>query len=71
MVQIHDWISPSNIELEKKRKEKDALVKKLVIAENEAAIAEMNNKIKFLENARKKSIVVLEDNPNGKSHNSN
>ena len=37
----------------RKRKEKDALVKRLEIAENEVAIDEMNNKIKFLENARK------------------
>ena len=29
IVQIHDSMSPSDIELEKKRKEKDALAKKL------------------------------------------
>lgn len=51
-IQIHDSLSPSDIELEKMGKEKDALAKKLEIVENEATIAEMNNKIKFLENAK-------------------
>ena len=46
-------MSPSNIELENERKEKDALTTKMEIAKNEAAIVEMNNKIKFLEMAKK------------------
>ena len=35
VIQIHDSMSPSDIELEKKRQEKDAQVKKLEIVENE------------------------------------
>ena len=62
IVQIHDSMSPSDIELEKRRKEKVALAKKLEIAENEVAIVEMNNKIKFLENSRKQFVVMPEDN---------
>ena len=46
-------MTPSDIELEKRRKEKDALAKRLEIVEDEAAIAEMNNKIKFLEMAKR------------------
>ena len=69
--QIHDSMLPSNIELEKKRKEKETFAKKLEIVENEAAIAEMNNKIKFLENAKKQSISLPESNANDKSKNEN
>ena len=65
MVQIHDSLSPLDIELEKKRKEGDALAKKLEIAENEAAIAEMNNKIKFLEIAKKQSTAMPKGNEDG------
>ena len=58
-------MSPSDIELEKRRKEKDALAKRLEIVENEAAIAEMNNKIKFLEMAKKQSAVMPKGNEDG------
>lgn len=47
---------------EKRRKERDSLANKLEIAENEAAIAEMNNMIKFLEIAKKQSVVMPKDN---------
>lgn len=64
-------MSPFDIELERKRKEKDSLAKKLEIAENEAAIDEMSNKIKFLENARKKSSIMPKDDVNYGSKNAN
>ena len=57
--------------MERRRKERDAIAKKLEIAEDEEAIAEMNNKIKFLENARKQSVAVPKDNVNDKSNNAN
>ena len=41
-------MSNSNIELEKKRKEREEVAKKLEMMENEATIAEMHNRIKFL-----------------------
>ena len=52
-------------------REREALVKRLEIVENEVAIAEMNNKIKILENARKKSIAMSKENIDDKSHNAN
>ena len=55
-------MSLTDIELEKKRKEKEDLAKKLEIAKNEAAIAEMNNKIKFLEIAKKQSSAIPKGN---------
>ena len=63
-IHVHDDISPFDIELERRRKETDALAKKLEIVENESTIDEMNNKIKLLENARKQSIAMPEDNVN-------
>ena len=63
VIQIQD-LSPSAIKLEKRRKEREAIAKRLEIAENEATIAEMNNKIKFLENAKKQSIVLPKSNTN-------
>ena len=41
-------MSNYDIQLEKKRKEREEVAKKLEMIENEDAIAEMNNKIKFL-----------------------
>ena len=64
-------MSPSDIELERKRKERDALAKKLVITKNKVAIAEMNSKIKLLENSRKQSTSMLEDNKNARSNDEN
>ena len=64
-IQIHDSMSLSDIELEKRRKERDALAKRLEIAENEAAIAEMNNKIKFFEMAKRQSAVAPKGNMDG------
>ena len=58
-------MSLSDIELEKRRKEKFSLVKKLEILENDVAIDEMNNKIKFLEMAKKQSEVVPKGNEDG------
>lgn len=65
IVQIYDSMSLSDIELEKRRKERDALAKKLEIVESEAAIAEMSNKIKFLEIAKKKSTTMPKGNIDG------
>ena len=64
-------MSPFDIELERRRKEKEALAKKLEIAKNEVAIAEMNNKIKFLENYKKQVVAMPKDNMNEKSNNVN
>ena len=58
-------MSLSNIELEKRRKQRDSLAKKLEIAESEVAIDEMNNKIKFLEIAKKQSIAMPKGNVDG------
>ena len=58
-------MSPSDIELEKRRKERDTLAKRLEIVENEATIAKMNNKIKFLEMAKKQSAVMPKGNVDG------
>jgi hypothetical protein len=55
VVQGQNVMSQSDIELEKKRKEREAIAKRLEIAENEAAIAEMNNKIRFLESSKMQS----------------
>ena len=55
-------MSNCDVELEKKKKEREALAKKLELVENEAAIAEMNNKIKFLENAKKQLASMPENN---------
>ena len=47
-------MSNSNVKLEKKKKkEREALAKKLEIIENEVVIVEINKKISFLENAKK------------------
>ena len=70
VIQIQD-LSPSDIELEKRRKEREAIAKRLEIAKNDAAITKMNNKIKFLENARKQSAALPESNVNDKSNNAN
>ena len=70
VIQIQD-VSPFDIELEKRRKEREAIAKRLEISKNEAAIVEMSNKIKFLENARKQFAALLEDNVNEKSNNEN
>ena len=70
VIQIQKF-SPSNIELEKRRKEREAIAKRLEIVENEATIEEMNNKIKFLENARKWSTALPKSNTNDKSNNAN
>lgn len=51
MVQNQNAMSQSYIDLEKKRKERESVAKRLEIVENEVSIAEMNNKIKFLENS--------------------
>ena len=61
-IQIYDSMSPSNIELEKRRKERDDSDKKLEITESEATIAEMNNKIKFLEITKKKFVAMPKGN---------
>ena len=52
VIQIQD-VSSFDIEFERRRKEREPISKRLEITKNEAAIAKMNNKIKFLENARK------------------
>ena len=48
LVQIQNIISSSDVELEKKKKERETLAKRLEIVENEETIAKMNNNIKFL-----------------------
>ena len=58
VVQNQTIMSNSKIELEKRRKEKEALENKLEIAENEATIDEMNSKINFLQNTQKQSRYV-------------
>ena len=58
VIQIHD-LSPFDIELERRRKGREAMAKRLEIAENEAAIAEMNNKIRFLENSKNNLLSYL------------
>ena len=67
MIQCHLLI----LNWRKRKRRERLLVKRFEIAENEVAIAEMNNKIKFLENDRKKSIAVPEINTKDKSHNGN
>ena len=57
--------------MEKRKKEREAKAKRLEIAENEAAIVEMNNKIRFLENTKKQSVVLPESNANEKPNDAN
>ena len=51
--QIQYVESLSDVQLERKNKEREALDKMLEKRKNEVAIAKMNNKIKFLNNAKK------------------
>ena len=62
VIQIYDSMSLTNIELGKKRKEKEDLARKLEIAKNEATIFELNNKIKFLEIVKKQSVAMPKGN---------
>lgn len=60
-----------DIELEKRRKERDALAKRLEFSKNEAAIAKMNNKIKFLENTKKQFAAMPKDDDGSNDANQN